>query len=183
MRPRTRRITVVLPAPLGPRKPKTSPRHTCMSRPSTASRLPNCLVSACVLSTTGRPEQICCSGRPLGSLCVCSSATASVTPLSSSENGTHERLQIGPGHHARGDQRRAALLPHVHAAQRRRERAHGDTLHRGLADQRGKLRELGLQRRRRGRLGQGDGAEALAVEEHGGPVSYTHLTLPTIYSV
>src|SRR5258706_473463 len=39
------RIVVVLPAPLGPRKPKTSPRPTLKSKPSAATRSPNSLVS------------------------------------------------------------------------------------------------------------------------------------------
>src|SRR5579885_3304615 len=39
------RIVVVLPAPLGPRKPNTSPRPTLKSTPSTATRSPKRLVS------------------------------------------------------------------------------------------------------------------------------------------
>jgi hypothetical protein len=38
------RIVVVLPAPLGPRKPKTSPRPTLKSMLSTATRSPKRLV-------------------------------------------------------------------------------------------------------------------------------------------
>ena len=37
--------TVVLPAPLGPRKPKTSPRFTVIDREFTATVSPKCLVS------------------------------------------------------------------------------------------------------------------------------------------
>ena len=51
------RMVVVLPAPLGPRKPNTSPRQTARSRWSTASSLPKRLVSPCVASTTGRSSQ------------------------------------------------------------------------------------------------------------------------------
>src|SRR5450759_5461637 len=53
MRPTIMRIVVVLPAPLGPRKPKTSPRRTERLRWSTASVLPKLLVSSWVASTTG----------------------------------------------------------------------------------------------------------------------------------
>src|ERR1700730_12171515 len=45
------RIVVVLPAPLGPRKPKISPRCTSRSRFFTAGRLPYVLESACVAIT------------------------------------------------------------------------------------------------------------------------------------
>ena len=39
------RIVVVLPAPLGPRKPKTEPRGTLRSIASTARVVPNSFVS------------------------------------------------------------------------------------------------------------------------------------------
>src|ERR1700730_9501538 len=45
------RIVVVLPAPLGPRKPKISPRCTSRSRFFTAGRVPYVLESACVAIT------------------------------------------------------------------------------------------------------------------------------------
>ena len=38
------RTVVVLPAPLGPRNPKTSPRRTLNETSSNATREPNCLV-------------------------------------------------------------------------------------------------------------------------------------------
>ena len=44
-RPSRIRIVVDLPAPLGPRKPCTSPRHRRRSRPSRALTVPNLLVS------------------------------------------------------------------------------------------------------------------------------------------
>jgi len=47
------RIVVVLPAPLGPRKPKTSPRPTLKSTASTARRSPNRLVSPRASMRTG----------------------------------------------------------------------------------------------------------------------------------
>src|SRR5258707_8284113 len=39
------RMVELLPAPFGPRKPNASPRCTSKSTPSTAVRLPNCLIS------------------------------------------------------------------------------------------------------------------------------------------
>src|SRR5450759_927572 len=42
-RPRSILIDVLLPAPLGPRKPKISPRLTVKDRPLTATRDPNTL--------------------------------------------------------------------------------------------------------------------------------------------
>src|SRR5579885_2832854 len=45
------RIVVVLPEPLGPRKPNTSPRITCRCRSFTATRFPKTLVSLLVLMT------------------------------------------------------------------------------------------------------------------------------------
>ena len=39
------RIVVVLPDPLGPRKPQTSPRGSWISTPATAVFLPNRLIS------------------------------------------------------------------------------------------------------------------------------------------
>ncbi len=44
------RTVVVLPAPLGPRNPNTSPRATLKDRPSTAVRLPKRLVRRSVMS-------------------------------------------------------------------------------------------------------------------------------------
>src|SRR4030081_3908153 len=41
MRPSSSFTDVVLPAPLGPRNPKTSPRGTVMDRPASATVLPN----------------------------------------------------------------------------------------------------------------------------------------------
>ena len=60
-----------------------------------------------------------------------------------------------------------------------------------LASQLQELERAGLVRRRRGVQGpqgpllRADGAEflAFASNDYLGPVSYTHLTLPTIYSV
>ncbi len=50
---------VVLPAPLGPRTPKTSPRWTVRSTPSTARWLPNCLTRPWA-STAGVPWENWC---------------------------------------------------------------------------------------------------------------------------
>src|SRR3954447_13548141 len=49
-RPSSIRSVVVLPAPLGPRKPYTSPRRTVRSTASTAVRGPKVLVSRRVLT-------------------------------------------------------------------------------------------------------------------------------------
>src|SRR5512146_235211 len=57
MRPRTIRIVVDLPAPLGPRKPWTSPGATSRSSPSSARTEPKFLVNACV-RTMDRDELI-----------------------------------------------------------------------------------------------------------------------------
>src|SRR5437660_933523 len=51
IRPSNIRIVVVLPEPLGPRKPKTSPRMTCRWRSLTATRFPKAFVSLLVLIT------------------------------------------------------------------------------------------------------------------------------------
>src|SRR5579862_312692 len=51
VRPSSIRISVVLPAPFGPRKPKATPRGTTRSAPSTASRSPNLLVRPVVSMT------------------------------------------------------------------------------------------------------------------------------------
>src|SRR5271170_2154000 len=48
VRPSSVRIIVVLPAPLGPRKPKALPLGTCRSTPSSAVRAPKRLVSPAV---------------------------------------------------------------------------------------------------------------------------------------
>src|ERR1700737_4513222 len=48
MRPRRTRMVVVLPDPLGPRKPNTLPSGTAKSRPSTAGTPPKCLLSPLV---------------------------------------------------------------------------------------------------------------------------------------
>jgi hypothetical protein len=50
---------VVLPAPFGPRKPKTSPSLTCSVRLSTAVRLPNFLVRFSVSINLTLPD--CCA--------------------------------------------------------------------------------------------------------------------------
>src|ERR1041385_6922641 len=50
-KPVTHLVNVVLPAPLGPRKPKTSPRSTWRSRPLRATTLPYVLRRPCVAST------------------------------------------------------------------------------------------------------------------------------------
>src|SRR5688572_15600248 len=42
-------MEVVFPAPLGPRKPNTSPCSTCRVRPFTAARSPNTFLSSSVL--------------------------------------------------------------------------------------------------------------------------------------
>jgi hypothetical protein len=44
-------MVVVLPAPFWPSRPKTSPRRTSRSRPSTARTWPKCLVSPLTLMT------------------------------------------------------------------------------------------------------------------------------------
>src|SRR3989442_3904669 len=49
IKPSNMRMVVVLPEPLGPRKPKTSPRITCKCRSLTATRLPKAFVSLLVL--------------------------------------------------------------------------------------------------------------------------------------
>src|SRR5437899_10752793 len=49
--PSSIRIVVVLPDPLGPRKPKTSPRITWRFKSLTATRFPNALVNLVVLIT------------------------------------------------------------------------------------------------------------------------------------
>src|SRR5918997_6785037 len=49
------RIVVVLPAPLGPRKPNTSPRCTVKSTPSTATSRPKRLLSAVALMSGASP--------------------------------------------------------------------------------------------------------------------------------
>src|SRR2546425_1481583 len=53
-RPSSSFTAVVLPAPLGPRKPNTSPRGTVIDRPARATVCPNLLVSSTVF-TAGRP--------------------------------------------------------------------------------------------------------------------------------
>src|SRR2546425_97131 len=49
--PSSIRMVVVLPDPLGPRKPKTSPRMTWRFKSLTATRFPNALVNLVVLIT------------------------------------------------------------------------------------------------------------------------------------
>ena len=46
------RMVVVLPEPLGPRKPKIVPRLTCIDRLRTTCRPPNDLVRPCTSMTT-----------------------------------------------------------------------------------------------------------------------------------
>lgn len=47
-RPRSKRIEVLFPAPLGPRNPKISPRRTCRFRLRTATLLPKVFRRLCV---------------------------------------------------------------------------------------------------------------------------------------
>src|SRR2546422_1894599 len=49
-RPSSSFTAVVLPAPLGPRKPNTSPRGTVIDRPARATVCPNLLVSSTVFT-------------------------------------------------------------------------------------------------------------------------------------
>src|SRR5215210_5570284 len=56
MKPVTMRMVVDLPAPLGPRKPRTSPRSTANERSLTAIFGPNALVRFCTLITAFPPE-------------------------------------------------------------------------------------------------------------------------------
>src|ERR1051326_8164479 len=51
MSAQSRRSVVVLPAPFGPRKPKTSPSRTSRSMPLTALSDPKCFVSRSVRMT------------------------------------------------------------------------------------------------------------------------------------
>src|SRR2546430_3144097 len=53
-RPSSSFTAVVLPAPLGPRNPNTSPRGTVIDRPARATVCPNLLVSSTVF-TAGAP--------------------------------------------------------------------------------------------------------------------------------
>src|SRR5215204_4265084 len=62
-RPSSMRSVVVLPAPLGPRKPYTSPRRTVRRTPSTARRSPYRLVSPFVMTTCSVISS-CCSVIP-----------------------------------------------------------------------------------------------------------------------
>jgi hypothetical protein len=59
--PRSSFTAVVLPAPLGPRKPNTSPRGTVMVSPARATVLPNRLDSSTVF-TACVPAAAPCSG-------------------------------------------------------------------------------------------------------------------------
>src|SRR2546426_9926110 len=52
-RPSSSFTAVVLPAPLGPRKPNTSPRGTVIDRPARATVCPNLLVSSTVFTAGG----------------------------------------------------------------------------------------------------------------------------------
>jgi hypothetical protein len=66
-RPRTIRKVVVLPAPLGPRKPVTRPGWTSKLRPSTARRVPKALVSPRALITdVSIPLASCARSRSRG---------------------------------------------------------------------------------------------------------------------
>ena len=56
--PRIMRIVVDLPAPLGPRKPVTTPGRTVNDRSSTATLSPNLLVSERASITTGLPSGV-----------------------------------------------------------------------------------------------------------------------------
>src|SRR6266576_1295564 len=67
MRPRSIRIVVVLPEPLGPRKPYTEPAGTARLTPSTASWPPrNRLDSPALLIATAGPQDAAAGaqGRP-----------------------------------------------------------------------------------------------------------------------
>src|SRR2546425_6469766 len=52
-RPSSSFTAVVLPAPLGPRNPNTSPRGTVIDRPARATVCPNLLVSSTVFTAGG----------------------------------------------------------------------------------------------------------------------------------
>src|SRR2546430_14941291 len=52
-RPSSSFTAVVLPAPLGPRNPNTSPRGTVIERPARATVCPNLLVSSTVFTAGG----------------------------------------------------------------------------------------------------------------------------------
>src|ERR1700676_5348101 len=56
-------MVVDLPAPLGPRKPKISPRRTARSLPLTASMFPYVLTRPCTAMTTSAPWSAWIGGR------------------------------------------------------------------------------------------------------------------------
>src|SRR3954451_20484265 len=63
--PSRRRISVVLPAPLGPRNPKAHPRGTRRSMECSAARSPKRLPSPCVsMAKSVMPPSFCAGGRP-----------------------------------------------------------------------------------------------------------------------
>src|SRR5680860_1701185 len=95
------RMVVVLPAPLGPRKPNTSPSQTLRSRWSTARRPLKSLVSWWVERTTRRPVQASCAGRRVGS----------VTVMASLMDGGCEGLQVGSGDTASHEDHHVTLPP------------------------------------------------------------------------
>ena len=78
------RMVVVLPEPLGPRKPKIVPRLTCIERSRTTTRPPNDLVSPCTSMTM--------SGVGGVGACVAATAAFIVTP----EDVTHHALALAP---------------------------------------------------------------------------------------
>src|SRR2546426_11609219 len=63
-RPSSSFTAVVLPAPLGPRNPNTSPRGTVIDRPARATVRPNLLVSSTVFTAGGAAAPPPGGGRP-----------------------------------------------------------------------------------------------------------------------
>src|SRR6185436_18432793 len=76
--PNSIRMVVVLPAPLGPSKPKTSPCWTVRSSASTAVKSPYCLVRPRVWMATVSPDR-------LGAVCSATAASGSATAILSED--------------------------------------------------------------------------------------------------
>src|SRR3989304_3601224 len=105
-------MVVVLPAPLGPRNPKISPRCTPNVTPSTAVKVPNRLVSSST-SMTGAPSRIAGPGGSAGSRAVGADPAGSAAP---SRRRPHAGRRLVQQEHVREMDKRtgqAELLPHA----------------------------------------------------------------------
>src|SRR5487761_92234 len=83
---------VVLPAPLGPRNPKTSPRGTVIDNPARATVLPNCLDSSTV-RMAGEPAATP-SGAAAGEISANSATRAGYTYLLESVSDSQYRVLL-----------------------------------------------------------------------------------------